>query len=158
MPTKKESAHKVDKGEFSSPESTLGADSYLVSVPPSCYCSGTQKTLLSLQKVQMAGNTETHIHPRPSGVGMGWLCCCPGIVWEPVRKQADTQIVRKHLATVVSACWASVDWSWHKEWNKCTRANLRFQKKKKVQAKNEWLNILPKSLQARKKPPPPEQR
>ena len=90
-------------GEFSSPESTLGADSYLVSVPPSCYCSGTQKTLLSLQKVQMAGNTETHIHPRPNGVGMGCLCCCPGIVWEPVRKQADTQIVRKHLATVVSA-------------------------------------------------------
>ena len=27
-------------GEFSSPESTLCADSYLVSVPPLCYCSG----------------------------------------------------------------------------------------------------------------------
>ena len=28
-------------GEFSSPESTLCADSYSVSVPPLCYCSGT---------------------------------------------------------------------------------------------------------------------
>ena len=28
-------------GEFSSPESTLCADSYLVSVPPPCYRSGT---------------------------------------------------------------------------------------------------------------------
>ena len=27
-------------GEFSSPELTLCADSYSVSVPPSCYCSG----------------------------------------------------------------------------------------------------------------------
>ena len=29
-----------------------------------------------------------------------------------------------------------------------------LKKKKKAQAGNEWLNILPKSLQARKKPPP----
>ena len=30
-------------GEFSSPESTLRADSYSVSVPPLCYRSGTSK-------------------------------------------------------------------------------------------------------------------
>ena len=42
-------------GEFFSPELTLCADSYSVSVPPPCYRSGTQKTLAILPKVQMAG-------------------------------------------------------------------------------------------------------
>ena len=28
---------------------------------------------------------------------------CPGIVWEPIRKRAHTQLVREHSATVVSA-------------------------------------------------------
>ena len=28
-----------------------------------------------------------------------------------------TQLVREHSATVVSAGWATVDWSWLKEWN-----------------------------------------
>ena len=37
-------------GEFSSPELTLCADSYSVSVPPPCYRSGTQKTPVVLQK------------------------------------------------------------------------------------------------------------
>ena len=41
-------------GEFYSPESTLCADSYLMSLPPSCYCSGMQKTLVILPKVQVA--------------------------------------------------------------------------------------------------------
>ena len=45
---------------------------------------------------------------------MGWLSRCPGIVWEPIRKQVHTQLVREHLVTVVSAHWATVDWSWHK--------------------------------------------
>ena len=38
-------------GELSSPESTLCADSYSVSVPPSCYRSGTGKTPVILPKV-----------------------------------------------------------------------------------------------------------
>ena len=44
-------------GEFSSPELTLCADSYLVSIPPPCYCSDTQKTPVILQKVQVASYT-----------------------------------------------------------------------------------------------------
>ena len=55
--------------------------------------------------------------------------------------------------SVVSACWATMDWSWPKEWNQCVQANFHF--KKKRPAGNELLNILPKSLHARKKPPPP---
>ena len=45
---------------------------------------------------------------------MGWLSRCPGIVWELIRKQVHTQLIREHLVTVVSAHWATVDWSWHK--------------------------------------------
>ena len=48
-----------------------------------------------------------------------------------IRKRAHTQLVRKHSVTVVSARWATVDWSRPKEWNECARANLHFVKKKK---------------------------
>ena len=67
------------------------------------------------------------------------------------------RVLRECSVTVISACWATVDWYWPKEWNKCAQANLHFKKKKKrkkVQAGNEWLNILPKSSHMRKKPPP----
>ena len=40
---------------------------------------------------------------------VGWLCRCPSIVWEPIRKRAHTQLVRKHSFTVDSARWATVD-------------------------------------------------
>ena len=39
-------------------------------------------------KVQVAGYIGTRIHPWPNEVEMGWLCRCPGIVWEPIRKRA----------------------------------------------------------------------
>ena len=35
----------------------------------------------------------------------------------PVRKWAHMQFIREHLVTVISAHWATVDWSWPKEWN-----------------------------------------
>ena len=38
-------------GEFSSPELTLCADSSSVSIPPLCYHSGMQKTLVILQYI-----------------------------------------------------------------------------------------------------------
>ena len=43
--------------EFSTPDLTLCADSYSVSVPPPCYDSGTQKIPVILPKVQVAGYT-----------------------------------------------------------------------------------------------------
>ena len=42
---------------------------------------------------------------------------------------AHTQLVREHLATVVSARWATVNWSWHKERNPRARANLHLKQK-----------------------------
>ena len=65
-------------------------------------------------------------HLWPIKVRVGWLCCCAGIVWETTRKRANTQLLREHSVTVISTCWAIVDWSWPKEWNKCARANLLF--------------------------------
>ena len=109
-----------------------------------------------LPNMQMAGYTYTCIHTWTNKVRVCWLCCCPGILWEPIQKQASMQLVTEHSATTVLAVWATVDWSWDKEWNWHAWANLHFKKKKKkAQAENEWSNILPKSLQARKKPSPP---
>ena len=108
--------------------------------------------------MQVAGYTYTRIHPRPSKVWVGWLCCCPGLVWEPVWKWAHMQLGREHLAIVVSACQATVDWSKHKERISACKLLCTLKKKKeekkRVQAGSEWLNILPKSWQVRKKSPP----
>ena len=113
--------------------------SYSVSDPPPCYHSGTLKSPVILPKVQVAGYTWTSIRHWPNEVGVNWLCHCPGIVLEPIRKQAHTQLVREHSTTVVSAWWATVDWSWSKEWNWCARANLHFKPPKKCKyGMNGW--------------------
>ena len=57
--------------EFSSPDLTWCADSYLVSVLPWCYNSGRSKTPVILTKVQVAGHTYICIHPWPKEVWMG---------------------------------------------------------------------------------------
>ena len=79
--------------------------------------------------------TPKRIHPWPNEVRVGWLCHCLGIVWEPYRKRAHMQLVRKHSVRVVSACWVSVDWSRPKEWNECAWAYLHFKNKKQ---KRRW--------------------
>ena len=57
------------------------------------------------------------LDPWPNKVREGWLCCCPSIVWEPIRKCTHTQLVGEHSATVISAHGAAVDWSKPKGWN-----------------------------------------
>ena len=79
-------------------------------------------------------NTHTPLTQR-----VGWLCRCPGIVWEPIRKRAHTQLVREHSGTVVSARWATVDWPWPKEWSLCARANLHFKKEKEKKRRRRGL-------------------
>ena len=53
----------------------------------------------------------------PNEVGVGWLCRSAGIVCEPIRKRAHTQLVRERSSAVVSARWATVDRTWPKVWN-----------------------------------------
>ena len=47
------------------------------------------------------------------------------------RKLARKQRVGEHSATVISVCWAIMDWSWHKEWNWCVWAELHLKNKTK---------------------------
>ena len=69
---------------------------------------------------------------------MGWLCCCAGIVWEPIRKRAHMHLIREHSTTVISACWATVYWSWPKEWYYCVQPNFD-QKQNKKSTGEEWI-------------------
>ena len=91
---------------------------------------------------------------------MGWLCRCPGIVWEPIRKWAHTQLVREHSATVISARWATVDWSWHKS-GISVRELISTKKKKRERDRGEkklkrginGRTFSQNSRKAKKKPP-----
>ena len=100
------------EGEFSTPELTFCADSYSVSVSPPV----AHKRPRSLCQKCRWQVTPKHAYTfDPTKSEWGWLCHCPGIVWEPIRKRAHMQLIREHSVIVVSACWATVDWSWPKE-------------------------------------------
>ena len=60
----------------------------------------TTKTLGSGEGKVRIGMLKLQVHPE---VGVGPLCRCPGIVREPMKKRADTRLVREHSTTVVSA-------------------------------------------------------
>ena len=63
------------------------------------------------------------------------------------RKQAHTQLIREHSATIVSACWATVDWSWIKRVELvCMSWSPLKKKKKKVWVGTESSKVLPNSL------------
>ena len=67
----------------------------------------------------------------------------PGIVWEPIRKRAHKQLVREHSVTVVSARWATVDWSWHNEWNskkKKEKKRKKKERKKEIKKRRRGIN------------------
>ena len=85
------------------------------------------------------------------------------------RKHAYVQLIREHSVTVISACRATVDWSWPKKKNWCAWGNLHIQKKKKKHRKGmnptptphppkkrpkglNRQNLPPKSSQVKKKP------
>ena len=63
------------------------------------------------------------------------------------------QLVRDHWASGISAVWATVDWSGIRSGISVHELISTLKKKKKAQMGDEWSNILPKCLQARKKPP-----
>ena len=52
-------------------------------------------------------------------------------VWEAIRKRAHTQLVREHSVTVVSARWATRDWSWPFRVESVCASWSPLQKKKK---------------------------
>ena len=60
---------------------------------------------------------QTRLHTWRIEVGVGWLCRCSGIVWEPIKNRAHIQLITEHLTIVISSHWATADRSWRKEWN-----------------------------------------
>ena len=74
----------------------------------------------------------------PNEARVGWLCCCLGTAWEPTRKRAHMQLIREHSTTVVSAHWATVDWSWPREWFSVCELISTLRKEKKSTCW-EWL-------------------
>ena len=100
-------------GEFSSPELSLCADSYSVSVPLLCLFHSCVTAVARKRPRSFCQKCRWRVTPKQAynEVGVGWLCHRPSIVWELIKKRAHTQLVREHSATAVSARWATVDWS-----------------------------------------------
>ena len=77
-----------------------------MSVSPPSYRSGTEKTPVILAKAQCQV-TPKHAFTIDA-VKSKWANY-KDTVSEPIRKRAQTQLVREHSATVVLACLATVD-------------------------------------------------
>ena len=61
------------------------------------------------------------------------LTAIQALVLEPMMETSShttQQLIRVCLSTVISACWATLDWSWSKKWNWCLQADLHLEKKK----------------------------
>ena len=93
-----------ERGKFSSPVLTFCADSHSVSVPPHVTAVSRKR---SWPFCQMCREQVTCIHPWPSKLRMGWLCC-PRIVWEPskeIRSHATHQGTLRHSClSLLSHC------------------------------------------------------
>ena len=96
-------------------------------------------------------NTHTPLTQR-SRSGLT-TCRCPGIVWEPIRKQLTHSLsgnIRPQSSQFAEPLWIDPD----------IKSGIRVRElisasKKKAQAGNDWSNTLPKSWQARREAPAP---
>ena len=106
--------------EFSPPELTLCANSYSFSLclfQPHVTAVARKRPWSFCQKCRWQVTPQNTHNLWSKEVRAGWLSHCLGMVWGPIWKRANTQLVREHFATDISACWATVDGSWHKEWS-----------------------------------------
>ena len=97
-------------------------------------------------------NTHT---PVANEVGVGWLCRRSCKVREPIRKRVHTQLVWEHPATVISAPWAAVGWSYRKSGIRALEPISTSKKKKKEKCRQgmKGRTFSQKFSQARKWPP-----
>ena len=94
--------------------------------------------------------------PWPNKVRVGWLCHCPGIVREPIRKRAHMSGgTQPHLSQYTEPLLTDPGIKGGISVHKLITTKKRKKEMNEWNSGNEWLNILPKSSQARKKPPPP---
>ena len=92
--------------------------SYLAYVPPLVTAMARKRPWSFCQKCRWQV-TPKHIYtldPMKSELA-DFAAVSLGIVWEPIRKRAHMQLIRKQSVTVISARWATVDWFWPKEWS-----------------------------------------
>ena len=107
-------------------------------------------------KVRVAGYTQNMRTLITHQVRVGWLCRCPGIAWEPIRKQLTCNLSGN--ISQLSSQLAEPPW-FHPGIKGGISVHELIHFKKNVvflnaQVGNEWSNILPKSSQASKKPKP----
>ena len=82
-------------GEFSSPDSTLCADSFILCpFHPRVIAVARKRPRSFYQKCRWQV-TPKHAYTQRSRSGLN--SCCQGIVWEPIRKRAYTLLVRKNI-------------------------------------------------------------
>ena len=78
---------------------------------------------------------HAYIYALPNEVGVSQLCRCSGRVWELMRKRARTQLIKEHLATVVSV--AELWWTDPGLKSEISARELIFTLKKKKSAGEE---------------------
>ena len=98
-------------GEVSSGKLTFCFDCYYI--PLLCYHCSMQTTLIILPKVQVAGYSETCIHPWCSEVRVGWLCC-PSIGLKPIKVMNSHAIyqgmlIHSHRSHLAEPLWTDPD-------------------------------------------------
>ena len=122
--------------EFSSPELTLCADSYLVSVPPPCYCSGCQRAGSRLHL-----NTHTPLTQQSRS----------GLTMPLSRHSVGTYLETSSNTTHLEAFSQSSQFA---ETDPGIKSGISVHElistlKKKVQVENEWCKVPKKSSQVR---------
>ena len=100
-----------------------------------------------------AGYTWTRMHPWPNEVGLSWVCC-PGIVWEPIRKTSShatrCETLGHNRLSSLSHCGLILAQN-RSGIDVCELiSTLHFTKNAEVGSESS--NLPPKSSQARKEP------
>ena len=111
-------------GEFSSPELTFWADSYSVPVPSCVTTVACKRPRSFCQKCRWKVTPKhVYLYTWPDKIRVGWLCC-PGIVWEPIRKTSShttRQVILGHL--LAEPLWTDPS---IKKWNWYAQADLHL--------------------------------
>ena len=144
-------------GEFSSPELTFCADSYSVSVPspvtPQWHVKDPGHSTKSAGG-RLHVNTHTPLaHRSRSGLTMPLSRHSAGAYPETSSHAARQGNIRPQSLQLAELLWT--DPGLLKSGISMGELTTSKKKHQKMQAGSKWRNILPKSLQVRKEPPPP---
>ena len=141
-------------GDFSSPESTLCAESYSVSVPPPCYHSKRPRSFCQSAGGRLHLNLHTPLTQRSrSGLTMPLSRHTVGNYQENELTSNSSGNTRSQSFQLAEPLWT--DPGLKSGISVCELiSTLKKKRKKKAQAGNELSNTVPKSSHAREKPPP----